>query len=152
MEYESIDLIDDAETTKPRRKHRRTKNLEAADVTYSRSEEGKYVCEGCDREYETESAIKGHTTKVIRAFFRALLLFEESSLLSFACLRRAATVEAGSATGAVALGKQAGRTALTARLRCARHAIHASAEARPGLRRSRVAWWFATRVGSVART
>eukprot|EP01043_Picozoa_sp_COSAG02_P077167 COSAG02_NODE_16755_length_1058_cov_0.885297_2_plen_282_part_01 len=62
LQSELIYLVDDVDVAKPKRKHRRTKGA-VLDVNYTRSAEGKYGCNNCGREYETESAVKGHCTK-----------------------------------------------------------------------------------------
>ena len=62
LESEVADMVDDVGAAKPKRKHRRTKGVES-DANYTQSDEGKYVCNGCGRGYETESAVKGHCTK-----------------------------------------------------------------------------------------
>jgi hypothetical protein len=62
VEAECTYLADSADTAKSKRKHRRTKG-EESEANYTLSTTGKYVCDGCRREYETESAVKGHCTK-----------------------------------------------------------------------------------------
>lgn len=62
LESEGMCLVDGVDSAKPKRKHRRTKGAESHNH-FTLSAEGKYVCNGCAREYETESAVKGHCTK-----------------------------------------------------------------------------------------